>query len=244
MPHTPNHNTNLVTQEGQFINRRTGLPVPAGTLYHIHPDKGPMEGGVHNPNITGGTAGHDFFDVMNQMTTNGRNNMSYRRRGTARRTPSRGVAKRRTPSRGVARKRTPSRGVARRRGAAAHTPGHNNGCGPGMMMSGAGQCVPVGSARRGSRRASKTRGAAYHTPEHTQQMMNQNRMMNNGGYRRGGASRVSSLRGRRGAAQQYNPSQEANFINAAGVPYYCPPGYSYGSGFCVEKSPLDSQFSS
>ena len=219
--HHNTQTTNLIAHEGQFINRRTGLPVPAGTLYHMHPEKGPMEGGVHNPNITGGTAGHDFFDVVNQTTLNGRNNMSYRRRGTAR--------------------RTPSRGVARKRGARY---GHTNGCPPGMMMGGAGQCVPAGSARRGSRRASRTRGAAYHTPEHTQQMMNQNRMMNTGGYRRGGASRVSSLRGRRGAAQQYNPSQEANFVNAAGVPYYCPPGYSYGSGFCIEKSPLDSQFPS
>ena len=64
-------------------------------------------------------------------------------------------------------------------------------------------------------------------------------------YRSNGSSRVSSLRGNgNGASQQYNPSEEANFINAAGVPYYCPPGYTYGSGFCIEKSPLDTQFSS
>tara|TARA_R100001594_G_scaffold37456_1_gene67786 strand:- start:3083 stop:7462 length:4380 start_codon:yes stop_codon:yes gene_type:complete len=54
--------TNLVTRNGEFINRRTGELVPDGTLYHIHPDNGPMEGAVHNPNIQGGTAGHDFFD--------------------------------------------------------------------------------------------------------------------------------------------------------------------------------------
>ena len=53
---------NLVTRDGEFINRRTGELVPDGTLYHIHPDNGPMEGGEHNPNIQGGTAGHDFFD--------------------------------------------------------------------------------------------------------------------------------------------------------------------------------------
>ena len=154
----------------------------ANCIRHQMPDGTIMEGPVHGPGQV----------CVEYESTNGRNNMSYRRRGTARRTPTRGVARRRTPT----------RGVARRRGAAAHTPGH------------------------------------------TQQMMNQNRTMNNGGYRRGGASRVSSLRGRRGATQQYNPSQEANFINAAGVPYYCPPGHSYGSGFCIEKSPLNSQFSS
>ena len=57
--------TNLITLQGEFINRRTGQPVPAGVLYHIHPDKGPMEGGIHNPNIPGGQAGHDFFDRTN-----------------------------------------------------------------------------------------------------------------------------------------------------------------------------------
>tara|TARA_R100000995_G_scaffold18088_3_gene7357 strand:- start:5360 stop:9040 length:3681 start_codon:yes stop_codon:yes gene_type:complete len=57
-----NSNVDLVAKEGEFLNRRTGELVPAGTLYHIHPDGGPMEGGVHNPDIEGGTAGHDFFD--------------------------------------------------------------------------------------------------------------------------------------------------------------------------------------
>ena len=69
--------------------------------------------------------------------------MSNRRRGTARRTPARGVARRRTSARGVA-----------RRGAKM---GHTNGCPPGMMMGGAGQCVPVGSARRGARNTSRRR---------------------------------------------------------------------------------------
>tara|TARA_R100000008_G_scaffold86648_1_gene80656 strand:+ start:7160 stop:7699 length:540 start_codon:yes stop_codon:yes gene_type:complete len=55
---------NLVASKGQFINRRTEQPVPAGTPYHIHPDKGPMEGAVHNSNISGGQAGHDFFDEV------------------------------------------------------------------------------------------------------------------------------------------------------------------------------------
>ena len=63
--------TNLITKQGEFINRRTRELVPEGVSYHIHPDKGPMEGGVHNPNIPGGQAGHDFFDRVggNQMTT-------------------------------------------------------------------------------------------------------------------------------------------------------------------------------
>jgi hypothetical protein len=46
----------------QFVNRRTGQVVPAGTAYHMHPERGPMQGAVHNPNIPGGTAGHDFYD--------------------------------------------------------------------------------------------------------------------------------------------------------------------------------------
>ena len=71
MPHGGPHNQdNMMTAAGQFINRRTGQPVPAGMPYHIHPDKGPMEGAVHNPDIPGGTAGHDFYDRIN-----GRNNM-------------------------------------------------------------------------------------------------------------------------------------------------------------------------
>tara|TARA_Y100000004_G_C8924608_1_gene417032 strand:- start:487 stop:1404 length:918 start_codon:yes stop_codon:yes gene_type:complete len=49
----------------EFRNRRTNQVVTAGTAYHVHPDKGPMEGAVHNPNIPGGTAGHDFYDRIN-----------------------------------------------------------------------------------------------------------------------------------------------------------------------------------
>ena len=56
-----NKTTNLVAKKGQFINKRTGKEVPAGTKYHVHPDKGPMAGGEHNPNIKGGKKGHDFF---------------------------------------------------------------------------------------------------------------------------------------------------------------------------------------
>jgi hypothetical protein len=63
--------TNLMTTAGQFVNRRTGLTVPANTPYHMHPEKGPMEGAVHNPDIPGGTQGHDFFDMR---TENGNNN--------------------------------------------------------------------------------------------------------------------------------------------------------------------------
>ena len=78
MPHGGPHNqNNMVTVAGQFINRRTGLPVPAGTFYHIHPEKGPMEGAVHDKTIPGGQAGHDFFDPANggspiMNTRNGR----------------------------------------------------------------------------------------------------------------------------------------------------------------------------
>ena len=62
MPGHYDNTTTLVAAAGQFVNRRTGQPVPAGTPYHMHPDKGPMEGAVHNDSIPGGTAGHDFFD--------------------------------------------------------------------------------------------------------------------------------------------------------------------------------------
>ena len=65
MPHGGPH-----ARANEFRNRRTGQAVPAGAAYHIHPDKGPMEGAVHNPDIPGGTAGHDFYDRIN-----GRNNM-------------------------------------------------------------------------------------------------------------------------------------------------------------------------
>ena len=67
--------TSLRARKGQFINRRTGQPVRAGTPYHIHPDKGPMEGAKHNPRIKGGTKGHDYFDKITytkQRQPNGR----------------------------------------------------------------------------------------------------------------------------------------------------------------------------
>ena len=62
----------LVAREGEFINRRTGDLVPAGTLYHIHPNDGPMEGAVHNPDIEGGTEGHDYFDNTIGLPTSNR----------------------------------------------------------------------------------------------------------------------------------------------------------------------------
>ena len=63
--------TNLVTKQGEFVNRRTEQSVPEGTSYHLHPNQGPMEGVTHNLNIPGGQAGHDFFDRIDngQMTT-------------------------------------------------------------------------------------------------------------------------------------------------------------------------------
>jgi hypothetical protein len=188
----------------------------ANCIRHQMSDGTIMEGPVHGPGQV----------CIEYESNNGRNNMAYRRRGTARKaTPTRGTARRRpaTPTRGTARRRpaTPTRGTARRRrGAAVHTPEHTNSCGPGMTMNGAGQCVQSsGGYRRGSNRInSSTRNTKR------------------------GASRVSTLRGARGASQQYNPIHEANFINGAGVSYYCPPGKTYGSGFCVKKSPLDGQF--
>ena len=70
-----NQTTNLVALEGQFINRRTQRPVDAGTLYHIHPDKGPMEGGEHDSSIKGGTGGHDFFDEVSRPNRNSHRGM-------------------------------------------------------------------------------------------------------------------------------------------------------------------------
>ena len=65
-------NVDLVAREGEFLNRRTGELVPVGTLYHIHPNDGLMEGGVHNPDIDGGTEGHDYFDNTAALPTNNR----------------------------------------------------------------------------------------------------------------------------------------------------------------------------
>ena len=53
--------TNLSAKENQFVNKRTKKDVKMGTKYHMHPKKGPMEGKVHNPDIPGGTKGHDYF---------------------------------------------------------------------------------------------------------------------------------------------------------------------------------------
>ena len=55
----------LRTQANQFRNRRTGILVPAGVPYHIHPDRGPMQGAQHNPNIPGGQPGHRFLHPTN-----------------------------------------------------------------------------------------------------------------------------------------------------------------------------------
>jgi hypothetical protein len=70
----------MVAKKGQFVNKRTGKPVPAGTKYHMHPKKGPMMGAEHNPKIKGGTKGHDFFanakaygGMMKKMKKGGKN---------------------------------------------------------------------------------------------------------------------------------------------------------------------------
>ena len=55
--------TNLIDKANEFRNRRTGEIVAAGTIYHIHPETGPMYGGVHS-SIAPGTAGHDYFDYI------------------------------------------------------------------------------------------------------------------------------------------------------------------------------------
>ena len=65
MPHGGPH-----TLAGEFVNRRTGEPVPAGVPYHLHEGQA-MEGEVHSE-IQGGTQGHDFFDRIN-----GRNDMPH-----------------------------------------------------------------------------------------------------------------------------------------------------------------------
>ena len=121
MPHGGPHNQdNMMTAAGQFINRRTGQPVPAGMPYHIHPDKGPMAGAVHNPDIPGGQAGHDFYDPANggspiMNTRNGGMSTGgggYRRGGRIKRMPHGG------PHNGNGRMRTSGRrfGSARRPG--------------------------------------------------------------------------------------------------------------------------------
>ena len=126
MPHGGPHNQdNMVTVAGQFINRRTGQPVPAGTFYHIHPDKGPMEGAVHNPDIPGGQVGHDFYDPANggsPIMNTGNGGGGYRRGGRIKRMPHGG----------------PHNGSGR------------NGCPPGMTMRN-GQCVSMSSTRSGTR---------------------------------------------------------------------------------------------
>ena len=72
-----NGTTRMVTKSNEFRNRRTGEIVEAGTIYHIHPETGPMYGGVHS-SIAPGTAGHDYFDYISapsngngQMMENG-----------------------------------------------------------------------------------------------------------------------------------------------------------------------------
>ena len=76
MPHGGPH-----AMANQFRNRRTGQMVSAGTAYHVHPEQGPMEGAVHNPNIPGGTAGHDYFDRVNGRMS------GYRQGGRIKRMP-------------------------------------------------------------------------------------------------------------------------------------------------------------
>mgnify|MGYP001218304243 FL=1 len=80
MPHGGPH-----ARANEFRNRRTGQVVPTGAAYHMHPEKGPMEGAVHNPNIPGGTAGHDFYDRISN--SNGRNMRRGGRTRLARKMP-------------------------------------------------------------------------------------------------------------------------------------------------------------
>tara|TARA_Y100000996_G_scaffold27836_1_gene19770 strand:+ start:292 stop:849 length:558 start_codon:yes stop_codon:yes gene_type:complete len=55
--------TNLIAKPNQFRNRRTGEIVAAGTIYHIHPETGPMFGGTHS-SLPAGTENHDYFDYI------------------------------------------------------------------------------------------------------------------------------------------------------------------------------------
>ena len=88
MAQTQNNNyngvqTNLKAKKGEFINKRTNGVVPEGTLYHIHPVEGPMEGAIHHPNIHGGTAGHDYFiraENVATMNTNVNRNINQLRK--------------------------------------------------------------------------------------------------------------------------------------------------------------------
>lgn len=75
MPNTNGHSqTNLRARAGQFRNQRTGYAVPTNSPYHIHPEKGAMAGAQHNPNIPGGTAGHDYYaPATRRRRRNGRN---------------------------------------------------------------------------------------------------------------------------------------------------------------------------
>ncbi len=76
-----NGRNTLMTRAGQFRNRRTGQPVPANMPYHIHPERGAMQGATHNPDIPGGQAGHDFYDAINGMNGNGMNGNGMNRNG-------------------------------------------------------------------------------------------------------------------------------------------------------------------
>lgn len=166
MPHVPGHNgnrsggnqTNLVTSPNQFINRRTGLPVPAGMPYHIHPDKGPMAGAVHNPNIEGGTQGHDFYDSIattrtGMMNTNMVRPVRTRQDSQRRQNMSMSTPRRATSSSGGSGGGYRRGGRVNNRRKMMHGGSHsrNNGCGPGMMYQDGG-CVPAsGGMRRGGR---------------------------------------------------------------------------------------------
>ena len=76
-----------------------------------------------------------------------------------RRTNTRRMAARRAkPVARRTRSVAPRRGrsvASRRRGARTHAPGHNGMCPAGMMMSGAGQCVPISGGMGGYRRAAR-----------------------------------------------------------------------------------------
>ena len=177
MPHVPGHNgnrsgenqTNLVTLPNQFINRRTGQPVPAGMPYHIHPDKGPMAGAVHNPNIEGGTQGHDFYDAVATTRASGTNNRFRAGNTRSGMTTSRRAVSSGTRSSGARSSGMRSSGMSGyRRGGNIRRFGHggshsrNNGCGPGMMFQDGG-CVPASSGgyRTGGSTRKMFRGGVY-----------------------------------------------------------------------------------
>jgi hypothetical protein len=134
----------------QFTNRRTGEVVPSGAAYHMHPEQGPMEGAVHNPDIPGGTAGHDFYDEING---NGINEMNASQPTVSNMNSAMSSGYRRG---GRMKKMT--------HGGMSHT------CPPGQVMDSNGNCVSNNSSnqyKRGGRTSTRRMQAGGYVIEST-----------------------------------------------------------------------------